>query len=48
MEKLMMMKVSCVGDYIVDGDESSGDSCNDASDDNSKNVIVIWPWSNYQ
>ena len=43
-----MVRVSCVGDYIVDGDDSSGDTCNDTCGDNSKNVIVIWPWSNYQ
>ena len=38
-----MMRVSCVGDYIVDGDDSSSDTCNDTCGDNSKNVIVIWP-----
>lgn len=38
-----MMRVSCVGDYIVDGDDSSDDTCNDTCGDNSKNVIVIWP-----
>lgn len=38
-----MMRVSCVGDYIADGNDSSGDTCNDTCGDNSKNVIVIWP-----
>lgn len=38
-----MMRVSCVGDYIVDGDDNSDDTCNDTCGDNSKNVIVIWP-----
>ena len=38
-----MVRVSCVGDYIVDGDDSSDDTCNDTCGDNSKNVIVIWP-----
>ena len=35
-------KFSYVGYYSVDGDDSSGDTCNDVFDENSKNVIVMW------